>query len=98
MSRKQEILEAIFGSKQLKDLKLAGYCKFSLYEISPTQILQFVLEEVQLQAEKELNTKVFFEEDVYFTVIEKQNIVTGPLCYGIGVDPDKNTYFMINEE
>lgn len=98
MTRKQEILEAIFGEEQLAQYKLLGYKKFSAYEISPVQILMFIPEAIQQKAEENLNTKVFFEEDVYFTAIEKQNMVTGPICYGIGVDPDKNSHFMINEE
>lgn len=97
MTRKQEILEAIFGFETIEQYKMVKILKFTRYEISNVEILMWIPEQVQQAAEAEPDTKVFFEEDVYFTALPDTETSTG-FNYGIGVDPDKNKYFNFQQE
>jgi len=98
MTQKQKILEAIFGTETLEQYKLVKIFKFARYEISPTEILMFVPDEVLVEAESKPDTKVFFAEDVYFTAMPDKHSMSGQFNYGIGVDPDRNAEFKPYEE
>ena len=91
-------MEAIFGRETLEQYKMVKILKFARYEISNVEILLWIPEQIQQAAEAEPDTKVFFEEDMYFTALPDIKERRIGFNYGIGVDPDKNKYFNFQEE
>ena len=96
---KEEILNAIFGKEWIVNYKKVTIKKFARYEITADEIWRFVPMDVKHQAENNPDSKVFFFEDIYFTATHNRNdSYDMEFIYGIGVDPDKNTFFKPYEE
>ena len=92
-SLKDKILKDVFGEETLENYKTLGYKKFAS-EISTVQVLLHVPEEKQREAEEKPYTKVFLLADVYLSAKPVEN----GFNYCIGVDPDKNEFFIPYEE
>ena len=99
MEDREKILSAIFGEELLEQYRLTAIHKFCCYEISPVDILLYVPADACYQATQKPCTKVFFQDDIYFTATPHEESQLGNgLLYGIGVDPDKNEFFIPYEE
>lgn len=99
MATRNEILLSVFGEELLEQFKFTETHKFCSYEITPVDIIKHVPDEVIYQAGQKLRTKIFFQEDIYFTATpHKEGQVGNGLIYGIGVDPDKREFFEPYEE